>query len=57
MGRRGRFKAWKVIVIAQRERERRSSEFSSMTPLGGEAGEMGTQRRSTEVTGGAPMRR
>jgi hypothetical protein len=42
MGRRGRFEAWKVIVIARRERERRSSKFSSMTPLGGEAGEMGT---------------
>jgi hypothetical protein len=47
MGRPGRSRAWEVIVIAQRdrereERERRSSGFSPMTPLGGRAAEMTT---------------
>jgi hypothetical protein len=45
MGRRDRSGAWEIIVIAQRERERRrrkSSEFSPMAPLGGAAVEMVT---------------
>jgi hypothetical protein len=36
------FGAQKVVVIAQRERERRTLEFSPMTPLGGRAVEMVT---------------
>jgi hypothetical protein len=42
-------------VIAQRERM--SSGFSPMVPLGGEAAEMATRRRSIEAIGGAPIRR
>jgi hypothetical protein len=42
MGRPGRSGAWEVIVIARRERERSSSGFSLMTPLGGRAAEMTT---------------
>jgi hypothetical protein len=44
-------------VIAQREREKRSSGFSPMTPLRGGATEMVIQRRSTEAVGGALMER
>jgi hypothetical protein len=57
MGRGGCSRAQKVVVIAKRERERRSSEFSPMTPLGGGAAEMATRWRSTEATGGALMGR
>jgi hypothetical protein len=57
MGRRGRSGAWEVIVIARRERERRSSGFSPMAPLGVVAIEMATQRRSIETIGGASMGR
>jgi hypothetical protein len=39
------------------ERERRSSGFSSMAPLGGGAAEMTTRRCSTESTGDALMGR
>jgi hypothetical protein len=52
---RGRSGAREVIVIAQRERERRSSGFSPMASLGGEAAHMATQQCSTEATGGSPM--
>jgi hypothetical protein len=55
MGRRGRNGSWEVIVIARRERK--SSEFSPMTPLVDRAAEMVTQRCSSEVAGGAPMER
>jgi hypothetical protein len=44
MGRRDRSEAQKFIVIAHRERERRSLRFSPMVPLGGGAVEMVTQR-------------
>jgi hypothetical protein len=59
MGQGGCSRAQKVVVIAERERERgrRLSEFSPMTPLGGGAAEMATRRRSTEATGGALMGR
>jgi hypothetical protein len=40
MGQHDRFKAREVVVIALRER--RSSGFSSMAPLGDEAAEMAT---------------
>jgi hypothetical protein len=40
MERRGRSRAREVVVKARRERERRSSGFSLMTPLEGEAVEM-----------------
>jgi hypothetical protein len=39
---RGFSEAREVVVIAQRERERRSSRFSAMMPLGGGAAEMAT---------------
>jgi hypothetical protein len=39
------------------ERERRSSGFSPMAPLGGRAAEMAGRRRSTVAAGGAPMGR
>jgi hypothetical protein len=39
------------------ERERRSSGFSPMAPLGGGAAEMVKRRCSIEATGGAPMGR
>jgi hypothetical protein len=39
------------------ERERRSSGFSPMAPLGGRAAEMAGRRRSTVAAGGAPMAR
>jgi hypothetical protein len=42
---------------SERERERRSSGFSPMAPLGGGVVEMVTRRRSKEATGGAPMGR
>jgi hypothetical protein len=59
MGRRDRSGAREVIVVAQRERERerRLSGFSPMTPLGGGATEMAIQQRSKEAAGGAPMGR
>jgi hypothetical protein len=57
MGRGGRSRAREVVVIARREIERRSLGFSPMTPLGGGATEMVTQRRSTEAVSGAPMGR
>jgi hypothetical protein len=57
MGQRDRSGAREVIVVAQRERERRSSGFSPMTPLGGGAAEMAIQQRSKEAAGGAPMGR
>jgi hypothetical protein len=60
MGRRDCSGAREVIVIAQRERERRRrklSEFSPMAPLGGGAVEMATRQRSTEVASGALMER
>jgi hypothetical protein len=41
----------------ERERRRRSSGFSPMTPLEGGAAEMVIQRRSTEAAGGVPMGR
>jgi hypothetical protein len=44
-------------VIAQRERERRSSRFSPMMPFGCGAAEMVTLRRSIEAAGGALMGR
>jgi hypothetical protein len=37
------------------KRERRSSGFSPMASLGGEAAHMATQQCSTEATGGSPM--
>jgi hypothetical protein len=42
---------------SERERERRLSGFSPMTPLGGGATEMAIQQRSKEAAGGAPMGR
>jgi hypothetical protein len=39
------------------ERERRSSGFLPMAPLGGATAEMSTRRRSTKVDDGAPMGR
>jgi hypothetical protein len=44
IGQHKRFEAQEVVVIAlrERERERRSSVFSSMTPLGDEGAEMAT---------------
>jgi hypothetical protein len=53
MGRRGRSETREVIVIAWRERERRSSRFSPIVPPGGRAVEMATRWRSTEAVGGA----
>jgi hypothetical protein len=43
MGRHDRSGAQKIVVIAQRERERRSSGFSPMAPLGGRATKMVTR--------------
>jgi hypothetical protein len=57
MGRCSRSGARVVVVVAQRERERRSSGFSPMAPLGGGAAEMITRQRSTEAASGAPMGR
>jgi hypothetical protein len=50
MGQHGHSGAREVIVIAQRgrERERRSSGFLPIAPLGGGAAKMATQRRSIE---------
>jgi hypothetical protein len=55
MGQRGRNGPWEVVVIARRER--RSSGFSPMTPLGGRATEMATRQCSSEAAGGASMGR
>jgi hypothetical protein len=55
MGRRNHSRAWEVVVMAQRERERRSLGFPQMAPLGGEAAETATQRRLIEATSGALM--
>jgi hypothetical protein len=55
MGRRGHSGAREVVMIAQREREKRSSGFSPMASLGVGATEMATRRRSSEATGGALM--
>jgi hypothetical protein len=70
MGRGGCSGARVVVVIAQKERERervgcrdssererRSSGFSLMTPLGGGTVEMTTRQRSMEATGGASIGR
>jgi hypothetical protein len=57
MGRCSRFEAREVIVIARRERERRSLGFSPMSPLGGGAMKMTSRRHSTEATSGTPMGR
>jgi hypothetical protein len=54
---RGRFEAQEVIMIAQKERERRSLGFPPMVALGGGDAKMATRRRSTEAAGGAPMGR
>jgi hypothetical protein len=55
MRQRGRYRARKVIVTTQRERERGSSGFSPMMPLGGGAAEMATRRPSSEAAGDALM--
>jgi hypothetical protein len=55
MGWHGRSRAREVVVIAQRERERRLSGFSPMAPLGGRGSEMATRWCSTKAAGGAPM--
>jgi hypothetical protein len=47
----------KVVVLVIARRERRSSGFSPMAPLGGGAAEMTGRWRSTEATGGAPIGR
>jgi hypothetical protein len=52
---RSRSGAWEVAAIAQKER--RSSGFSPMTPLGGRAVKMAGRRRSTEAANAAPMGR
>jgi hypothetical protein len=61
MGRHGHFGAQEVIVIAwketERERERRLSEFSPITPLGAGVTKMVIRRHSTEATSGASMGR
>jgi hypothetical protein len=57
LGQPGHSGAQKVIMIARRERERRSSGFSPLAPLGGITVEMTTRRRSTEATDGALMER
>jgi hypothetical protein len=57
MGQRGHTGAQEVVVIARRERERRSSGFSPMTPLRGGVVEMTIRQHSTEVVDGAPMGR
>jgi hypothetical protein len=57
MVQRGHSGVQEVIVIAQRERERRSSGFSPMAPLGGGATKIATRRSSTEAAGGASMGR
>jgi hypothetical protein len=57
MERCDRSEAREVVVIAQRERERRLLEFSPMTPLAGGAMEMATRWCSIEEAGGAPMGR
>jgi hypothetical protein len=49
LGRRDRFRAREVIVIAWRERERRSSRFSQMASVGSRAAEMTTRRCSIEA--------
>jgi hypothetical protein len=41
----------------ERERERRSSGFSPIAPLGGGAVKIVTQRRSTKAADGSPMGR
>jgi hypothetical protein len=55
MGQHGHSGAWEVIVIARRERERRSLELSPMATLRDGAAEMTTRRRSTKATGGSPI--
>jgi hypothetical protein len=55
MGQRSHSGAREVVMIARRERS--SSGFSPMPPLGGGAAEMTTWRRSTEAAGGALMGR
>jgi hypothetical protein len=57
MGQRDRSEAWEVIVIAQRERQRRSSGLLPMAPLEDGATKMATRRCSIEATGGSPMGR
>jgi hypothetical protein len=57
MGRCGCSGAQKVIVTTWRERERRSSGFSPIAPLGGGAVKIVTQRCSTKATDGSPMGR
>jgi hypothetical protein len=57
IGRRSHSGAREIIVIAQRERESRSSGFSPMAPLRGGATEMTTRRRSIDVASGASMER
>jgi hypothetical protein len=57
MGQREHFGAQEFIVIAQRERERRSSGFSQMAPLGGRAAVMATRWCTTNAVGGASMGR
>jgi hypothetical protein len=58
MEQHGRSRAWEVIVIARREREReRPSGFSPMVPLGDRAMEMATRCCLIEAAGGAPMGR
>jgi hypothetical protein len=57
MGQRRYSRAQEVIVIAQRERERRSCGFSPMVRLGGGAVQMATRWRSTEMAGGDSMGR
>jgi hypothetical protein len=57
MGRWGRSRARKVVVIAQRERETRLLGLSPMTPHRGRAAEMLIRWCSIEATGGAPMGR
>jgi hypothetical protein len=42
---------------SERERERRSSRFSPMAPLGGGVVEMATRHHSTKATSGASMGR
>jgi hypothetical protein len=55
MGRCSCSGAQKVIVTAWRER--RSSGFSPIAPLGGGAMKIVTQRRSTKAADGSPMGR
>jgi hypothetical protein len=56
MGQHGHSEVCEVVMISQRER-RRSSRLSPISPLGDEAVEMVTRRRSTEAIDGSPMER